>query len=50
MKRIVVPKNQLITRILVVIGVHEFVHYLTSLIEIFAKVELLSHRQRSVCL
>ena len=40
MESIVVPKNQLIARILVVIGVHEFVHCLTSLIEIFAKVQL----------
>ena len=40
MKSIVVSKNQLITRILIVIGVHEFVHYLTRLIDIFAKVEL----------
>ena len=39
MESIVIPKNQLITRILVMISVHEFVHYLTSLVEIFATME-----------
>ena len=40
MASIVVPKDQAIVRILVVIGVHEFVHALTCLIEIFANVQL----------
>ena len=40
MKGIIVPKNQLIIRILIVIGVHEFVHYLTRLFESSTKISV----------
>ena len=48
MESVIIPKNQLITHILVMVGVHELVHSLTSVIDIFAKVRFESSAKISV--